>query len=141
VSAEAVGDYRRRVDTIDELSFIIDSDDFAGVVARLERYGGHTPLLESKKGSATFALSSGILLRIDLASKENWGYSLVRCTGNQLHLRELGVRTGECKTAQKAGPFATESDFYDRFGLSLSIPSCGKDMTRSIVPLAAHCLR
>ena len=43
-AAEAVGDYRRRVETIEELSFIVETDDFSSLIARLERYGGRTPL-------------------------------------------------------------------------------------------------
>jgi len=38
--AEAAGDYRRRVEVIDELVFLVDTDDFAGLVERVQRYGG-----------------------------------------------------------------------------------------------------
>src|SRR5690242_20003739 len=38
--AEAAGDYRRRVEVIEELVFLVETDDFAGVIARLQRYGG-----------------------------------------------------------------------------------------------------
>jgi DNA polymerase (family X) len=120
--AEAVGDYRRRVDTIEELSFLVETDDFPALLHCLERYGGHTPVLESHKGSAVFALSSGIRLQIERAWKENWGWSLIRSTGSKPHLRKLGLFIGGWETAQMAGPFASEMDFYEKFGLSFIDP-------------------
>jgi hypothetical protein len=58
-SAEAVGEYRRRVDVIGELAFIVETDNFGTVVSRLERYGGRTPLLSAVRDTASYALSSG----------------------------------------------------------------------------------
>ena len=85
--AEAVGDYRRRVDVIEELAFVVETDDFAAVVSQLECYGGRTPLLRATRDTASYALSSGIILRIHNASKESWGVELVNCTGSKVHLR------------------------------------------------------
>jgi len=121
-AAEAVGDYRRRVETIEELSFIVDTDDFAAVIARLQRYGGRTPLLASTRTSATFSLSSGILLRIDRATEENWGLSLIKCTGSKAHLRKLTALTGGWDAVKEAGPFVSETDFYTKFNLSFIQP-------------------
>lgn len=45
--AEAAGDFRRRVDVVEELVFVIETDDFAAVVARMQRYGGRTALVSS----------------------------------------------------------------------------------------------
>ena len=67
--AEVVGVYRRRAEIIEEMAFIVETDDFPLVVSKLERYGGRTPLLSSSKDTALFALSSGIQLRIKLASR------------------------------------------------------------------------
>ena len=75
--AEVVGDYRRRVEVIDELVFLIETDDLPTVISKLERYGGRTPMLSCSKDTALFALPSGVLLRIQVASKENWGIALV----------------------------------------------------------------
>jgi DNA polymerase (family 10) len=121
-AVDAVGDYRRRVETIEELSFIVDTDDFAALIARLERYGGRTPLVASTRTSATFSLSSGVLLRIDQATKENWGLALIRCTGSKAHLRKLTAFTGGWDTVTAAGPFASETDFFARFNLSFIEP-------------------
>ena len=121
-AAEAVGDYRRRVETIEELSFIVETDDFSSLIARLERYGGRTPLLASTKTSATFSLSSGVRLRIDQATKENWGLSLIKCTGSKAHLRKLTAVIGGWESVRSAGPFASETDFYTKFNLSFIEP-------------------
>jgi len=120
--AEAVGDYRRCVDTIEELAFIVETDDFSSLLERMERYGGRTPLVASTRTSATFSLSSGVRLRIDRASKENWGLSLIKRTGSDAHLRKLTAVTGGWDVVRKAGPFASETDFYTKFHLSYIEP-------------------
>ncbi len=121
-AVEAVGDYRRRVETIEELSFIVDTDDFASLTARLERYGGRTPLMTSSETSAKFALSSGVLLRVDQATQDNWGLSLIRCTGSKAHLRKLTAVTGGWESVRSKGPFVSEENFYARFNLSFIEP-------------------
>jgi DNA polymerase (family 10) len=121
-AAEAVGDYRRRVETIEELSFIVETNDFAALIARLERYGGRTPLVASTRTSATFSLSSGVRLRIDQATKENWGLSLIKCTGSNAHLRKLTAVTGGWDIVRDAGLFVSEGDFYTKFNLSFIEP-------------------
>lgn len=59
--AKAAGDFRRRVDVVEELVFVIETDDFPAVIARMQRYGGRTPLVSSGEKHAVFALSSGLL--------------------------------------------------------------------------------
>jgi len=120
--AEAVGDYRRRVDVIEELAFIVDTDNFAAVVSTLERYGGRTPLLSATRDTACYALSSGLVLRIHTASKENWGLALVLCTGSKAHLRKLAAVTGSLTPVESKGPFNTEEALYAEFGLSFIEP-------------------
>jgi DNA polymerase (family 10) len=119
---EAVGDYRRRVDVIEELVFIIETDNFPGVISRLERYGGRTPLLSATRDAASFALSSGVTLRIHTASPENWGAALVLCTGSKTHLRKLAAVKGRMATLESKGPFPTEEALYANFGLSFIEP-------------------
>jgi DNA polymerase (family X) len=121
-NAEIVGDYRRRVEVIEEMAFLVDTDDFPAVVSKLERYGGRTPLVTSSKDEALFALSSGILLRVELANKKDWGLSLIESTGSKAHLRELAAVTGPLKSLKAKGPFPTESALYKKFGLALIEP-------------------
>jgi len=121
-SAEAVGDYRRRVDVIEELTFIVDTDNFATVVSRLERYGGRTPLLRATRDTASYALSSGVKLRIHAATRDNWGTALVLCTGSKAHFRKLSSVTGSLTALKSKGPFPTEEALYAKLGLSFIEP-------------------
>jgi len=118
--AEVVGEARRRAEVIEELAFVIETEDFAAVVARLQRYGGRTPLVSSGEDNAVFALSSGVLLRIQLAGKKDWGLQMVACTGCQAHLKKLTAVTGSLHSHQAS--FPTEQDFYKNFGLQYIEP-------------------
>ena len=120
--AQVVGDYRRRVEVIEEIAFVVEADDFAAVVAKLERFGGRTPLLRARKQEAVLALSGGISLRVRSAAKEDWGLALIACTGSKAHLRKLTAVTGSFKTLKTAGPFSTETAFYQKFGLAYIEP-------------------
>jgi DNA polymerase (family 10) len=129
--AEAAGDYRRRVDVIEELVFVVDTDDFAGLISRLQSYGGRTPLLASQPDTALFALSAGIRLRLQLAARDNWGFHMVACTGSKAHLRKLTAVTGSLRQLE-ADSFPTETAFYGKFGLSFIEPELreGRDEVR-----------
>ena len=120
--AEAVGDYRRRTDVIEDLVFVVETDDFAAVVSRLERYGGRTPLLNSTSKTAVYALSSGIILRIHAATQDNWGLALIQDTGSQAHLRKLDAVTGNLAGLNRMGPFPTEQAVYRKFNLAFIQP-------------------
>jgi len=121
--AEVAGAYRRRVEVIDELVFVIESGDFAGVVARLQRYGGRTPLISSGKDHALFSLSSGLLLRIQLASTDDWGFHMLTCTGSEQHLRKLKAVAGGLREIKSSGvPLPSESALYGKFGLEYIEP-------------------
>ncbi|MGI9071431.1 MAG: hypothetical protein ACR2JB_08975 [Bryobacteraceae bacterium] len=137
--AEVAGEYRRRVEAIEELDFVIETDDFQSVISKLERYGGRTMLLRSAKDHAVFALSSGILLWVHLAGKQNWGVALIACTGSKAHLRKRTAVTGNLKTLRLNGRFPTESALYREFGLSFIQPELreGHDEARSRT-YAAH---
>jgi DNA polymerase (family 10) len=69
--AKVTGDYRRRVEVIKEISFVVETDDFPAVIDRLGRFGGRTSLVSSDKTEALFALSAGILLRVALPQRRN----------------------------------------------------------------------
>ena len=120
--AEAVGDYRRRVEVIEEISFLVETGDFARLTAAMEGYGGRTSLLESASDSALFALSSGPLLKINLAHKRNWGLSLIRRTGSKAHLKKLVAVTGSLTALEAKGSFATEQSFYGSFRMTFIEP-------------------
>ncbi|HYI96312.1 MAG TPA: PHP domain-containing protein [Bryobacteraceae bacterium] len=110
--AEVAGEYRRRVEVIRELSFLIETDNFSGVISKLEKYGGRTPLLSSDATSAVFRLSSGILLRVCIAKQENWGSELILATGSEAHLLKL----------RPSGDYPTEAAAYKKAGLAFIPP-------------------
>ena len=120
--AEVAGDYRRRVEVLEEIAFVVQTDDFPALISKLERYGGGTPLLQASKDTALFALSSGILLRVHAATQADWGTALILCTGSKAHLRKLSEVTGSLKTLQASGAFPSEMSLYRKFGLSFIEP-------------------
>jgi DNA polymerase (family 10) len=113
---QVTGASRRRVEVIEELSFVVQTNEFAGLVERLKRYGGRTPLLSSTADSALFALSSGITLRITRSTPRLWGLRLIEGTGSPAHLEKLEAVTGRLSSLE--GPFPSETVFYQTFGLS-----------------------
>jgi DNA polymerase (family 10) len=120
--AKVTGDYRRRVEVIKEISFVVETDDFPAVIDRLGRFGGRTSLVSSDKTEALFALSAGILLRVRLTAKEEWGLTLIAWTGSKAHLKKLATVTGPFEAVRSNGAFHLESDFYQQFGLSFIEP-------------------
>ncbi len=119
---EAAGDYRRRVEVIEQLDFVVETSGFAALVAQIQTYGGRTPLIKSSSTAATFALSAGVSLQVVAAPRKNWGLSLLRCTGSKAHLRKLTAVTGSVAALEEKGPFPTEQALYSKFGLSFIEP-------------------
>lgn len=119
-AVELAGACRRRVEVVEEIAFVIQTEDFPAVVKRVERYGGRTPLLESTADAARFALSAGIELRLRRANPEDWGVRLIEETGSDAHIRKLEAVTG--KLAAAKGPFPTEAAFYGAFEMSFIEP-------------------
>jgi DNA polymerase (family 10) len=120
--AEAVGDYRRRVEIIEELSFVVETDDFTDTIKRFRRFGGHTPLVTANNREADFAVSAGVLVRLHHAAPEDWGLRLIACTGSKAHLKKFSAVTGSVKQLRAAGPWPTEAGVYQKFGLAFIEP-------------------
>ncbi len=120
--AEAAGDYRRCVEVISELVFLVDTPDFPQLVAKLQRFGGRTPLVESRRDCATCSLPSGPLLRVEFAGRRDWGMKLTRLTGSRNHLRKLRTVTGSLSALARTSSFPSEQAFYRKFGLAFIPP-------------------
>lgn len=120
--AEAAGDYRRRVEIIDEMTFVVETDNFTSTVEKFHRFGGRTPLVTSNNHEAVFAVAAGILVRLRASSQDEWGLSLVGCTGSKAHLKKLSAVTGAWKALRAAGPWPSEAAFYEKFGLDFIAP-------------------
>ena len=120
--AQVAGDLRRRVEVIDEISFAVETDDFPGVIGRLERFGGQMPIVSANRHDAIFALSAGIPLRVRTASEDEWGPTLITCTGSKTHLKKLTAVTGPLRSLKSNGRWPDESSVYENFGLDFIEP-------------------
>ena len=118
---EAMGAYRRRVEVIDELAFLVETPDFPALVQRVERYGGQTPLLQSTGTTAIFSLSAGVSLRIEATTCKRWGTAAIRSTGSKEHLEKLTAVT-DISPFRSNAAFDTEAAFYKSFSLSYIEP-------------------
>ena len=116
---EAAGDYRRRVEVIGELVFLIETNDFPAVVAKMERYGGRTDLVSANEERATFKLSSGVRLTLAAGTPRRWGVQLIQATGSATHLKKL---PGLSALARTRATFATEAAVYRKLGLRFIEP-------------------
>jgi DNA polymerase (family 10) len=121
-AAQVVGACRRRVEVIDELAFVIQTDDFPSLVRRMQRYGGRMALLESSADGAVFALAAGITLRLHVCCSRDWGLSLIAETGSEAHLEKLEAVTGKMASLYGKADFTTEGAFYHKFGLAYTEP-------------------
>ena len=119
---EAVGDYRRRVEIIGRLDLIVQTRAFDQVVETMKRYGGRTSLIESTAETATYTLSSGPLLCLQLVPANDWGLSLIRGTGSAAYLRKLTRVTGSLVALEDAGSFRSEEAFYKHFNMQFIPP-------------------
>ena len=122
VRAIAAGDYRRCVEVISNLDFVVETPDFLASAESFQRFGGRTPMLELTSKYATFALPSGPLLRMEPGAKQNWGVALIRHTGSKTHLSRLTRVTGSLSDLERTASFSTEEAFYKRYELQFIPP-------------------
>src|SRR4030095_16680390 len=79
--AEAVGDYRRRVEIIQEISFLVETDNLDGLLKKVARYGVKADILTARMSNAAIRLASGTLLRLIASPAKSWGLGLILSTG------------------------------------------------------------
>jgi DNA polymerase (family 10) len=121
-AVQAVGAYRRRVEVIEEIAFVIDTDDFPSVVKRLQSYGGRTELLSASSDCAVYALAAGVTLRLHLCSSSDWALALIAETGSETHMEKLEAVTGKLTSHYGRGIFPNETAYYREFGLEYIQP-------------------
>jgi DNA polymerase (family 10) len=121
-AVQVVGACRRRMEVIEEIAFVVETDNFPYVVRRLQRYGGRTEMLASSADGAVYALSAGIALRLRVCSSGDWGLALIAETGSAAHLEKLQAVTGSLTSLYGIAAFPTETAFYERFGLAYIEP-------------------
>jgi DNA polymerase (family 10) len=134
--AEAVGAYRRRVEVISELSFVVVTDDFPALVEKASRYGGGTPLVAADDQRATFTLSAGISLILECVPASQWGVAQIQATGSAAHVEALQDRLGRLsKAAKNKKVLLDETSTYRALGLTFIPPELREG--RDEVELAA----
>ena len=132
--AEAAGEYRRRVEVVREMHFLIETADFGAVIEKLKSYGGGADVLESSDSSALFRLSAG-LLRVTAASADKWGPALIAATGSRVHLEEL-EKHGLAALLAGSEHCPTEISAYSSLGLQFIPPELREG--RDEIELAAR---
>lgn len=121
--AEAAGDFRRRVEVVRELVFVVEAEDFDAVVKTFAGYGGRTELLRAEGQRAAFRLSSGVVVALERAAPSKWGLTLIVCTGALPHLEKLEENGHSLeKLAASRESYPTEQSVYRRFGLEYIEP-------------------
>jgi DNA polymerase (family X) len=120
--AELTGIVRRRVEVIDEISFLLQTDAFAGVIAKLERYGGRTELLSADDQTAEFKLASGVRLKIVHAAPRKWGLNLIVTTGSDEHVRRLNADGRVYRLATSKDNYPTEESVYNKLDMAFIVP-------------------
>lgn len=114
--AEPAGEYRRRVEVIGELAFVVETDDFPRLVAALRKFGGAAEVEEESETRATARLPIGITLRVTRAEPETWGLAQVIATGSNAHLEKLGAAK-LARLTRSAPPLPDEPAVYRQLGL------------------------
>jgi len=144
--AEPIGDYRRRVETVSEISFLIETGEWRSVLAKLERFGGKATRLEETAQEARFRLSSGTALKVVSSSEGTWGKALVLGTGSEAHVRELNRFSPKWKRIVRATVgLETEAVVYRELGLCFIPPELreGRDeialAARDDIPTLVSC--
>jgi DNA polymerase (family 10) len=110
--AEVAGDVRRRVESIGEIVFVVETADFSAMLKRVQTFRGGIDLIETGAREATFQLPGSIMLTLHGATAANWGTAVVVATGSSAHLDELERVGGLARRAK------TEADVYATVGLS-----------------------
>ena len=119
-AVQVAGAYRRRTEVLEEIAFVIDTDDFSSLVRRLQRYGGRSlgylgydcPHPPEREGANT--LWSGCALRRVRAAGDT-----LRTAAHAEGLRLLATAWTEAYQARFEGP-ALESGADQRTAMELA---------------------
>jgi DNA polymerase (family X) len=122
-SAEVVGEFRRKLEIIPEVSFLVEVDDFGDLIRKVRRYGGRAEPIRVTADDASFKLPSGISLTIFRAARHDWGLRMIEATGSAEHVSQLQSRTpGLNKLRSSRVSFPTEQSAYEALGLTFIEP-------------------
>jgi len=113
-SLAIAGDYRRFCEIIEELDFVIGTDNPTLIAENLSEFSG----LDFEKQTDSFFIAHspfGLKIRLHLFAKADYALNLFKLTGNAAHVEEVLKLAG-------SGPFTSETDIYQQAGLSFIEP-------------------
>jgi DNA polymerase (family 10) len=110
---DLAGSARRWEVTVGDLDFIVGSTDFGATEGAISSLAMVADAQRTGEQSLRVLLASGLAADIFLSRPEAWGTSLLRATGNALHLEHLGAIPDQA---------ATEEDVYASRGLPFIPP-------------------
>jgi DNA polymerase (family X) len=118
-AAEAAGELRRRVESVDELSLVVASDRPSEAV----KAGLRAPLLaevtSQNRTGFEGRLATGLPVRVHVAPRAGYAAALLRATGSPAHVQHLERLAGE-RGLCLAGE--SEAEIYRRLGLPFIPP-------------------
>ncbi|MDB5020754.1 MAG: polymerase [Pedobacter sp.] len=108
------GDYRRLCELVDNLDFVIGSDDPERVVREINAY---SPLQFEQQTEGLFIADSpfGLKIHLHVVLKSDFYINLFKLTGNSKHVEDVLKLAG-------AGPFEDEAAIYKQAGLQYIEP-------------------
>jgi DNA polymerase (family 10) len=118
--AEPAGEYRRRVEVIDDIAMLVETSDVKSVLSKLQEFGGRSQIVSATPSEGTLHLSSGVLLKIIASTPESWGMNLILATGSVKHLQTL--RNMDGWRSLGAEGLGTEDAVYSKLGLPFIPP-------------------
>jgi DNA polymerase (family 10) len=117
---QIAGDYRRLCEIVDNLDFVIGSEDPDGVIAGINAY---SPLQFIQESEHLFIAESpfGLKIHLHVCLKPEFYLWLFRLTGNPNHVEKVLKLAG-------TGPFSDEHDIYRQAGLAYIEPELREDL-------------
>lgn len=118
---QIAGDYRRLCEIVDNLDFVIGSDELELVVREINAY---SPLQFVQQSDSLFIAESpfGLKIHLHVFLKSEFHINLFKVTGNSEHVENVLKLAG-------SGPFEDETAIYSRAGLSYVEPELREGFT------------
>ena len=117
------GAYRRRCEIIEELEFVIATDNPESTAAKLYQF---KPVFFEKQKDQTFLANTpfGLKVTLHLVHKDHYFLKLFLTTGNEKHVKEVSALAGISldESENDAAPFTTEEAIYQKAGLEFIAP-------------------
>lgn len=111
---QLAGDYRRYNEIIEDLIFVIGSDDPSQVMTQI---AGYSALSFTQESDSAYLADSpfGLKIRLNIFPKDTFYLNLFLLTGSVEHVTQVMKLAGEA-------PFASEEEIYEKAGMSFVEP-------------------